>query len=76
MTLNKRTLRKWLVDSTPLTDLQKHAILDRFGSEPDPYEWSEQDIFTQIQNYLYCGHWEKPLESDYIPHPPLFIDPF
>ena len=46
---------------TTITPEQKEIILERFGTEPEPYEWSEQDISVQISNYLYCGHWEKPM---------------
>jgi hypothetical protein len=38
---------------------QKDAILDRFGTEPWPYEWSEQDVSTQIQNLIGCGEFVK-----------------
>ena len=64
MTLTKTTLCKlqefmWL----RMTDAQRSAILERFGTEPEPYEWSEQDISEQILNYLYCGTFEKPITN-------------
>ena len=43
-----------------ITEEQNRTILERFGSEPEPHEWTEQDIAVQILNYLYCGHWEDP----------------
>jgi len=61
MTITKKYLRDWENSArTYIPDEQKKIILDRFGEEPWPYEWSEQDIHVQIRNYLYCGHWEKP----------------
>ena len=42
-----------------LTEAQKHAIAARFGTDPEPYEWSEQDITTQIQNFIGCGEFVK-----------------
>jgi hypothetical protein len=45
-----------------ITKGQEQAILQRFGTEPEPYEWSQQDIAVQIRNYLHCGEWEKPME--------------
>ena len=50
MTINKKTLKKlsesmWL----SLTNEQEQMILERFGTEPHPREWSEQDIAEQIR---------------------------
>ena len=62
MTLNKQKLNRMTESMRVLlTKEQVQAILNRFGAEPEPYEWSEQDIVVQIGNYLYCGEWEKPL---------------
>ena len=37
---------------------QQKAILKRFGTEPEPYEWSEQDISVQIMyKYQYIFHF-------------------
>jgi len=64
MTITKQYLRKWEEGNRKrLTPEQKQIFLNRFGEEPYPYEWSEQDITVQIDNYLYCGEWEKPIES-------------
>ena len=64
MTITKKYLRDWENSHcTYITDKQKEIILERFGEEPWPYEWSEQDIHVQIRNYLYCGHWEKPMKQ-------------
>jgi len=61
MTLTKKDLRRWQESAfIDFTAEQKRAILERFGTEPWPYEWSEQDINTQARNYLNCGYWEKP----------------
>jgi hypothetical protein len=40
MTLTEKDLRK--------TAEQRQIILERFEAEPEPYEWSEQDIAEQI----------------------------
>lgn len=50
MTLTEKDLRKWEeVNFTPFTAEQRRIILDRFGTEPEPYEWSEQDIVEQVR---------------------------
>jgi len=75
MTLTKRTLSKSLDSMRILaTDRQKSDILKRFGAEPTPYEWSEQDIFTQIQNFIDCGEFARRVNCsfhqatlDYVP---------
>jgi len=60
MTITKKYLRD-LEKSARIsfTGKQQQIILERFGTNPYPYEWSEQDIQVQIGNYLHCGHWEK-----------------
>ena len=60
MTLNKRKLRK-LCESLRIscTRIQERIILGRFSTEPEPYEWTEQDIVVQIENYLGCGEFVK-----------------
>jgi hypothetical protein len=67
MTIAKRDLKKWQESTfTPMTEEQRQAILDRFGTEPWPYEWTEQDIIVQIQNFLGCGEFVKEgLDTDY-----------
>ena len=64
MTLNKRKLKKlgesmWI----HFTKEQERMILERFSTEPEPYEWSEQDIVVQIQNYLGCGEFVKSIQN-------------
>ena len=60
MTLTKKALARSL-DSMRIsaTDEQKNTILERFSAEPFPYEWSAQDIFTQIENFLNCGEFTQ-----------------
>jgi len=60
VTLTKRELKK-LGESmwVGFTQEQEQSILDRFGTEPEPYEWSELDIAVQIQNFLVCGEFSK-----------------
>jgi len=43
-----------------LTKAQRIAILQRFGCEPEPNTWSDQDIAEQIRNYLQHGTFVKP----------------
>ena len=63
MTLNETALNKWAKSTfTSLTAKQKQIILNRFGTEPEPYEWADQDIFVQIQNYLDNGEFMKPIQ--------------
>jgi len=65
MILTKRDLRKWEQSTfTLLSSEQKRAILERFGTEPEPYVWSEQDIFIQIRNYLECGEFVKAIRNN------------
>ncbi|MCL2003649.1 MAG: hypothetical protein FWG72_06565 [Oscillospiraceae bacterium] len=68
MILTKKDLRKWEESSfTLLTETQRNAILERFGTEPEPYEWSEQDIGVQIRNYLNCGEFVKSIRLSGVP---------
>ena len=72
MTITKKYLRDLEKSANAhLSSEQKRTILDRFGTEPEPYEWSEQDIAVQIRNYLSCGHWEKPIRDS--GGPPMFL---
>lgn len=32
--------------------LQKQRVLEMFGTEPEDYEWSEQDIAEQIRKII------------------------
>ena len=65
MTLNKRKLRKWRESMMVLfTKEQERRILERFGEEPWPYEWSEQDIAMQIENLLGWDEFEKPMQKN------------
>jgi len=42
---------------------QKKTILDRFGTEPAPYVWTDHDIASQIQNYLSRGEFTKAVND-------------
>jgi len=49
MTLTEKDLQEWEESTfTPFTAEQSAIILKRFGTEPESYEWSEQDIAEQI----------------------------
>ena len=65
MTLTNKTLNKTL-ESLRIcaNEAQRTAIIERFTVEPEPYEWSEQDIFTQIQNFLGCGEFVKSIHNN------------
>lgn len=61
MTITQKYLRDWETNMhTLLSKSQKTAILERFGTEPEPYTWSEQDICVQIQTFLDHGCFVKP----------------
>ena len=65
MTLCKRKLKKlceglWI----SISKEQERVILERFGEEPEPYEWTEQDIVVQIQNFLGCGEFVRTVKDD------------
>jgi len=62
MTLSKWKLRR-IAESMRvcITKEQERVILARFGTEPEPYEWSEQDIMVQLKNYLGCGEFVKSI---------------
>ena len=64
MIIKAKHLREWEESSfIPITPEQKRIILERFGTEPEPYEWTEQDIAVQIQNYLSCGEFVKSIQG-------------
>jgi len=72
MILTKKMLEQWEESMrVSLTEVQKTAILDQFGVEPEPYEWSEQDIAVQIQNFLGCGEFVKSIQDNSDGHPTL-----
>ena len=53
MTLNKRKLTKWGESMwIHFTAEQERIILERFGTEPEPNEWSGQDIAEQIMHIV------------------------
>ena len=65
MILNKRQLKKWGESMRVfISKEQERMILERFGEEPEPYEWTEQDIVVQIQNFLGCGEFVRPVKDD------------
>ena len=62
MILTKKDLEEWQESMfTLLTTEQIRVILERFGEEPEPYEWTEQDIAIQIRNYIGCGEFVKTM---------------
>ena len=65
MTINKRWLRKTTESMRVLiTKEQERLILERFSEEPWPYAWSEQDIVTQILNFLGYGEFVKSVQNN------------
>jgi hypothetical protein len=42
-----------------LTKPQRQAVLERFGTEPEEYEWTDFDISIQIKNFLEIGNFVK-----------------
>jgi hypothetical protein len=64
MTLTEKDLREWQESAfTLITAVQRRAILKRFGTEPWPYEWTEQDIAVQIRNFLDCGEFVRKMRG-------------
>jgi DNA-directed RNA polymerase sigma subunit (sigma70/sigma32) len=63
MILTEKSLRKLEESSfTALTAEQRRMILERFGTEPEPYEWSLQDISEQIDRI--CSEHPAPKPKD------------
>jgi hypothetical protein len=63
MTLTEKSLRRWEESTfTLLTAQQRQIILNRFGTEPEPYEWTEQDISEQIRKI--CLEHPAPQSDD------------
>jgi hypothetical protein len=64
MTLTEKDLRRLRkTASVPITAEQRRSILERFGTEPWPYDRSEQDIAVQIRNFLDCGEFVKTAQD-------------
>jgi hypothetical protein len=76
MILTQKDLQKWAESSfTPLDAVQRQTILERFGTEPEPYEWTQQDIYAQIRNYIDCGEFVKSIQDNCNTIPlPLGVD--
>jgi hypothetical protein len=72
MTLTKKDLKKWQESMRIwLNESQEAAILEHFGTEPEPYVWQEQDIAEQLRIFLRYGSFVKP-ECKYTGYvPPL-----
>jgi hypothetical protein len=50
MILDEKSLQEWEESAfTSFKAEQRKIILERFGSEPGPNVWSEQDIVEQIR---------------------------
>jgi len=65
MTLNQQKLKKMGESMrVSITKEQERTILDRFGTEPKPNEWTEQDIVVQIQNFLGCSEFVKTIQDN------------
>lgn len=75
MRLARQRLRNWAqTNRITISAEQEIIILDRFSVEPDPYEWSEQDIYEQTRNFLKYGTFEKPIKCH--PNPAPTVEPF
>ena len=67
MIITKKYLRDWEKSSlTKITAEQKRIILERFGTEPEPHVWTDEDIFIQIRNYFECGEFVKSIISGWV----------
>jgi len=68
LTINKRYLNNYEKSMRIyISEEQKAAILERFGTEPEPYGWTEQDIAIQTRNFLECGEFFKKAPGDFEP---------
>ena len=64
MTITKKCLRDLeKATFTTITPEQNEIILERFGTEPEPHVWTDEDIFIQIRNYLECGEFMKSIST-------------
>ena len=65
MTITKQHLAQWQENMrVSLNKAQETAILTHFGTEPEPYEWTEQDITEQIRYFLDYGSFVKREKDD------------
>ena len=63
MTITKKYLQDWEKSAFMVINAdQKRAILERFGVEPESYEWTDQDIAVQVRSFLECGEFVKQLQ--------------
>ena len=63
MILTEKDLRRWEESTfTPFTEEQRRIILERFGTEPEPHVWLEQDIAEQIDRICLEHPAPKPKE--------------
>jgi len=70
MTINRKYLRELEKSSFIfIPEEKKRIILERFGTEPEPYVWSDQDIEVQISNFLGCGEFVKSIQWNGGPDP-------
>jgi hypothetical protein len=60
VTINKRKLRQ-IAQSLRIviSEEQEQIILERFGTEPWPHVWTEQDIFMQLLKICGLGSCHK-----------------
>jgi len=62
VTITRKYLRDWENNMrVVITSEQRQAILERFGTEPEPHTWTDQDVYIQIRNYLGCGEFVKSM---------------
>ena len=65
MTITAKYLRDWEKSARMLFAAeQKRIILERFGTEPEPHVWTDQDIYVQIQNFLGYGEFSKSIQAN------------
>ena len=63
MTINRKFLHGLEKSSLIfIPEEKKRIILERFGTEPEPYVWSDQDIEVQIPSFLGCGEFVKSMQ--------------
>lgn len=63
MVVNKKYIEKLRRESPfPIDESLERCLLDEYGEEPFPYEWSEQDLYEQFRKISYRY---QTLKKDY-----------
>ena len=54
MVIDKKYIEKLRIEyQFPIDESLERCLLDEYGEEPFPYEWSDQDLYEQIRKISY-----------------------